>query len=145
LRLEIDNIPKTFRDAVLIARGRGIRYLWIDSLSILQDSAEDWEREASSVSAVYANGYVMIAAAAFANCHEGCFASFTSPSTQGSFELAAEGRGGRRSKVYTRLINLLSDYLGEFCHRRYDCDGNFKQNALDTRGWTLQSGLVNGV
>ncbi|PMD19341.1 heterokaryon incompatibility, partial [Hyaloscypha hepaticicola] len=66
-------LPKTFQDAVLITRDLGVRYLWIDSLCIIQDSDEDWEQEAARMSEVYANGYVMLAAHGSENCHGGCF------------------------------------------------------------------------
>lgn len=32
-----DQIPKTFQDAITLTRQLGIRYLWIDSLCIIQD------------------------------------------------------------------------------------------------------------
>ena len=35
-------MPKTFADAIAVTRTMGQRYLWIDSLCILQDSADDW-------------------------------------------------------------------------------------------------------
>lgn len=31
-------LPKTFRDAVIVTRSLGVRYLWIDSICIIQDS-----------------------------------------------------------------------------------------------------------
>ncbi len=34
---DIDEIPKTFRDAIIVTRLLGFRYLWIDSLCIIQD------------------------------------------------------------------------------------------------------------
>lgn len=39
LRVEIPwtSLPKTFQDAILITRSLGIRFLWIDSLCIMQD------------------------------------------------------------------------------------------------------------
>ncbi|KAF3765645.1 HET-domain-containing protein, partial [Cryphonectria parasitica EP155] len=54
-------LPKTFRDAVLIARGLGVRYLWIDSLCIIQDSPSDWEAEAARMAEVHENAYMTIA------------------------------------------------------------------------------------
>lgn len=36
-----DAIPKTFADAIQVTRAIGIRYIWIDSLCIIQDSEED--------------------------------------------------------------------------------------------------------
>ena len=37
----LSDLPETFRNAVNITRDLGCRFLWIDSLCILQDSAED--------------------------------------------------------------------------------------------------------
>ncbi|KAJ4253945.1 hypothetical protein NW762_010344 [Fusarium torreyae] len=52
--LPID-LPKTFVDAIQVARALGIPYIWIDSLCIVQDSPEDWKHEASRMAQVYAN------------------------------------------------------------------------------------------
>lgn len=54
-------LSNTFRDAVLVARGLMVRYLWIDALCIVQDSPSDWEFEASRMANVYENAYLTIA------------------------------------------------------------------------------------
>lgn len=61
---EIDfrEVPLTQREAVLVALRLGIRYVWIDALCIIQDSPEDWQREAAAMSAVYSNAMVTFAA-----------------------------------------------------------------------------------
>lgn len=41
----------------------GVRYLWIDSLCIVQDDAEDWAREAGQMAKVYRNAYLTLNAA----------------------------------------------------------------------------------
>jgi hypothetical protein len=46
-RISINDLSKTFRDAVHIARELHQRYLWIDSLCIIQDDGNDWAREAA--------------------------------------------------------------------------------------------------
>lgn len=139
--IQLCTLPKTFQDAVLITRDFGVRYLWIDSLCIIQDSGEDWEREAARMGEVYANGYVMLAADSSENCHGGCFPQ-TAGLTQGSFPIAVEGPCGRNSKVYCQLTNVLTDDRGEVCHRLYDPQSGFRRNALDTRGWTLQERIL---
>lgn len=40
-RLPFLELPANFRDAITITRRLGFRYLWIDSLCIIQDSRED--------------------------------------------------------------------------------------------------------
>ena len=37
-----DDIPLTIRDAIELTRGIGIRFLWVDALCIIQNSADDW-------------------------------------------------------------------------------------------------------
>ncbi|KAH8647209.1 heterokaryon incompatibility protein-domain-containing protein [Xylariales sp. PMI_506] len=60
--IDINLLPRTFRDAIHITQRMGIRYLWIDSLCILQDSSEDWEAEAQVMHLVYMGSYLTIAA-----------------------------------------------------------------------------------
>ncbi|KAI4910948.1 hypothetical protein J4E90_007205 [Alternaria incomplexa] len=60
--IDTDQLPKTFQDAILIAREMGIGYLWIDSLCICQDDSEDWSRETSRMASVYSNAYIMLSA-----------------------------------------------------------------------------------
>ena len=69
--ISMNILPATFRDAVTITRNLGLRYIWIDSLCIIQDSKEDWEHEAARMADVYKNSYVTIAAESASNCHEG--------------------------------------------------------------------------
>jgi hypothetical protein len=40
---------RNFQHAISITRRLGYRYLWIDSLCIIQDSAEDWARESAQM------------------------------------------------------------------------------------------------
>ncbi|KAI0145545.1 heterokaryon incompatibility protein-domain-containing protein [Xylariaceae sp. FL1272] len=60
--IDFSKIPLTQREAILCALYLGIRYLWIDSLCIIQDSPEDWEREAAMMSTVYSNAVLTLAA-----------------------------------------------------------------------------------
>jgi hypothetical protein len=69
--ISMNILPATFRDAVTITRNLGIRYIWIDSLCIIQNSKEDWEHEAARMADVYKNSYVTIAAESSGNSHEG--------------------------------------------------------------------------
>lgn len=55
-------LPKTFLEAMLVTRSLNIRYLWIDSLCIIQDSPEDWLQQATVMNRVYKNSIITIAA-----------------------------------------------------------------------------------
>jgi len=69
--IRILTLPKTFQDAVQMAIFLGIEYIWIDSLCILQDSAEDWRVQSSQMGDVYSNGILNIAATASADGNGG--------------------------------------------------------------------------
>jgi len=55
-------LPKMFQDAVAYTQRMGIRYIWIDSLCIIQDDSLDWQAESSKMGSYYANSFVTLAA-----------------------------------------------------------------------------------
>lgn len=60
--VNIEELPKTFCDAISVAKQFNVPYLWIDSLCIIQNSAEDWNQEAPQMCNVYQNAVCNIAA-----------------------------------------------------------------------------------
>ena len=60
--INIEDMPQTFQDAVQLTRALGIRYLWVDSLCIIQDDIEDWSSQSAVMSDLYAGCYLNIAA-----------------------------------------------------------------------------------
>ncbi|KAI1742961.1 HET-domain-containing protein [Xylaria scruposa] len=80
--IRLDSLPQTFRDAVFMTRFLGCRYLWVDSLCIIQDSREDWAREATRMADVYGNAYVTVAAVASANSRGGLFSKHEASATK---------------------------------------------------------------
>ncbi|KAF4636811.1 hypothetical protein G7Y89_g1261 [Cudoniella acicularis] len=72
--IPIESLTKTFKDATVITRKLGFRYIWIDSLCIKQDDdKKDWKYEAPLMEQVYANSSLNIAASDSANGDTGCF------------------------------------------------------------------------
>lgn len=72
------NIPwnklhRTFREAIAMARKLGIRYLWIDSLCIIQDDSKDWQIEAAKMGSIYSRAYLVIAATGSGDGNGGIF------------------------------------------------------------------------
>lgn len=67
-----DKLPKTFKDALVITKGIGIDYLWIDYLCIVQDDHDEWERESANMGSLYEKATLMIAASAASDSSEGC-------------------------------------------------------------------------
>jgi hypothetical protein len=62
--LPLSGFPQTIRDAIVITRALGERYLWVDALFIMQDSPEDWQHESGRMAEVYSNASLTIIAAA---------------------------------------------------------------------------------
>jgi hypothetical protein len=69
-------LPKSFTDAVMTCRRLRIRYLWIDSLCILQSgtgSSEDWQLHVGTMDAIYANCVLNVSIARASNPEQGAF------------------------------------------------------------------------
>ncbi|KAF9542268.1 HET-domain-containing protein [Agrocybe pediades] len=62
LRIDISILPQTIVDAILTAHSLGIRYLWTDTLCIIQDSPEDKNQEISRMCDIYQKAFVTIIA-----------------------------------------------------------------------------------
>jgi hypothetical protein len=70
---EIQDLPRTFEEAIFVCRKLSIRYLWIDSLCIVQDDPEDWAREAALMQHVYSRAWCNLSATASRHSNEGLF------------------------------------------------------------------------
>lgn len=68
-----NTLPKTFADAIVFTRNMGIRYIWIDSLCIIQDCADDWASQSAVMCEIYTGSYLNLAATAAADCRAGLF------------------------------------------------------------------------
>ena len=67
------DLPRTFRDAIDLTRRLEARYIWIDALCIIQDSEEDWAREAARMGDIYSDSYLNICATSSTDGHGGLF------------------------------------------------------------------------
>ncbi|TGO64931.1 hypothetical protein BOTNAR_0083g00140 [Botryotinia narcissicola] len=68
------DLPAAFQDAISVVRALGLRFIWIDSLCIVQDSLDDWKHESVLMASTYSNCYVNIAATGAADSSKGCLA-----------------------------------------------------------------------
>jgi hypothetical protein len=70
-------LSKTFQDAIIITNNLGYRYLWVDSLCIIQNDHQDWELESKNMASIYQNSILTIAAGKSKDGDGGCFTSTT--------------------------------------------------------------------
>jgi hypothetical protein len=126
--LQIRALPATLLDAVHLCRRLGFRYLWIDSLCIVQDDRDEWAVAVNNMADIYSHSAVTIAVTVAADCSsgfvEGSFpeADPRIPWFDSSTQLS--GLAYFRSKSY-KWYRLLSS-----------------SSALMKRGWTLQERLM---
>jgi len=129
--ISVLNLPKTFRDTITVARKLGLRYLWIDSLCIIQNDLADWERESSRMADVYQNSYVTIAAAKSSDVQGGLF-SVASPA-HSVHSLSYVDANGTPATVYTRWALPHSFGWTDIKNMEFPLYG---------RGWTYQERLL---
>ena len=71
--ISILELPQTFQNAIVVTRRFGIRYLWIDSICIMQDLESDWQVESLLMEKVFSRGHCSIAATASSDSAGGLF------------------------------------------------------------------------
>ncbi|KAK4186814.1 hypothetical protein QBC35DRAFT_533079 [Podospora australis] len=64
-------LPPTFMDAIRITRALGLRYIWIDSLCIIQGPDGDFNSQAKKMEQVYSGAYCVLAVSRSASSHWG--------------------------------------------------------------------------
>jgi hypothetical protein len=133
--IRFSELPRTFKDAIIIARKLKIQYIWIDSLCIIQDSADDWEREAEKMGSVYRNSLVCIAADGSLNSHGGCFIEGHPSRNIDVACIRCPGVASAESFIHIRRSRQVMSGHG-FAHVR--SGGEWYESRLDTRGWVLQ-------
>lgn len=132
-RLPVCDLAANFRDAIIITRQLGIRYLWIDSLCILQDSKPDWEQESKKMGLVYRNSAVTISALSSERSTQGILRSHGNLQKWPSVTM----------KVYEDNENRQVTVEG-LTQNHHEClQGLSLQCPLNIRGWTLQESLLS--
>ncbi|KAL2062766.1 hypothetical protein VTL71DRAFT_5838 [Oculimacula yallundae] len=125
--LQTASLAKNFRDAIIITRLLGLRYLWIDALCILQDSQEDWELESAKMGQYYKKAWLTIAAGMSDGGKAGLLAK-RSP------------HGLAHIRLQTRAIPVGEALTVYFA---LDPIKPSTQCPIRTRGWTFQEELLS--
>lgn len=77
--IPVDQLSKTFREAVIVCRKLEMRYLWIDSLCIIQNDGDDWAKESAYMGDIYRDATFSIMAAGADAGAIGCFVPRSRP------------------------------------------------------------------
>lgn len=131
-------MPRTYRDAVLLTRAVGIQYIWIDSLCIVQDDKEDWEKESTTMARIYRNACFTLCALVD-SCDDGFlhrepsaripFRSFVNDSIHGMYSFRETWQRWVPGTYYGLKIDFL--------------ESDLIVAKWTTRGWTLQEELFS--
>jgi hypothetical protein len=116
----VEQLPQTFQDAIRVTRELGKRYLWIDSLCIIQGEGGDWEIEAKKMETVFRNAYCTIAATSAEDSTKGFLNRPEEPNSQ--YVTVPKSSHG---KVY--VCTLIDDFPGDV-----------EEGVLNKRAWVLQ-------
>ncbi|GME54660.1 het domain protein pin-c2 [Neofusicoccum parvum] len=148
-RIPFAALPRTFRHAVRATRALGPRYLWIDSLCIVQDSAADWAAESGRMGAIYARSHVTLAADCSGSSDGGLFNGASVMQDEEPlgkhvsldvFEEEGEEEG-RKCKLYVSEELAVPSHLDSRGVYVEDEDED-PDRMLVTRGWTLQEAVL---
>jgi hypothetical protein len=134
-QIVFEDLPRTFQDAITVTRRLGLRYLWIDSLCIIQDDSDDWNEQSMVMGKIYNESTITIMAATSTN----------SP----NHEPAPEGFLHRQPSLTLPTIEM--DYYSRDWRRegnwfiRYMDSTRYHSHSLDllTRGWVLQEHVLS--
>ncbi|KAG9232371.1 heterokaryon incompatibility protein-domain-containing protein [Amylocarpus encephaloides] len=133
-QLPLQDLSVTFKDAINICRELCIRYLWIDSLCIIQDSHEDWEQESSRMGDYYWNSFCTIAADHATEENQGCFRQRDPSSIQPCLILLTFLQDINKGIAAVRVAPRIQGG-DDWRHRPY--------SILDTRAWVLQERVLS--
>ncbi|KAI1482687.1 HET-domain-containing protein [Daldinia eschscholtzii] len=123
----IDRTWPAFRDAALLVKRLGYRYLWIDSLCIFQDSESEWQREASMMVDIYRHSY----------CNISAISSSHDPANHGLF-----GRRRLPERLfYPVKVNMAGHLQWLRCDPRWE--GEVQETPLNRRGWVVQERFLS--
>ncbi|KAJ9613324.1 hypothetical protein H2200_003266 [Cladophialophora chaetospira] len=132
--ISLDDLPRTFTDAIAFCRDMGVRYLWIDALCIIQPIREDqaghrdWESQSAIMGHIYANAAFTIAAQGASSAEIGLFPP------KGPFELTPRSCplfvDGHSPSVWVKA-------------EPPEWVASVGESALQQRGWVLQERLMS--
>jgi hypothetical protein len=134
-QMSVATLPLSLQDAVLVTRKLGLRYLWIDSLCIIQDDEEAKTHEIGRMDQIYHNAYVTISASSAKSCDEGFLHLRTPPMVPIHVPFCTENCSVGTLEMIRRLSSEGPSIEEIGSHRPID--------PIELRGWTLQESFMS--
>ena len=147
----MDDLPKTFKDAVQVTRALGKQHLWIDALCIIQaiegEDDSDWKIEARCMEQVFGSAYCTIAASSAEDWTKGFLEWKSTPhSVQDALNAFKRWESTPRFVQYAlgrwKPARFIQDALGRWkSTASYTKDVNAA--LLNQRAWVLQERVLS--
>ena len=128
-QIPAESLPIVLRSAVDITRKLGIRYLWVDSVCIIQDSVLDWQQQSAEMGKIYRKAWINLSAAGASDAAE-----------DGLF-FARNPEAARPIQV--RLKSTNGDVERHYLLRHTFWEEQFRNSAIFERGWIFQERLLS--
>jgi hypothetical protein len=136
---DVSMLSLTLREAVEFTFRLGIRYLWVDSLCIIQDDPLDWSQEASRMGGIYESAMLTLAADHASTASSGLFCRHSLGDSVG---LTIPGPGGKSFSICARRGESTCSMM--ISHDDSDTTNpHVKASPLARRGWTLQERMLS--
>lgn len=123
------DLPQTFEEAARVTQNLGYRFIWIDTLCIIQDSEEDWEEQSILMASIYGNAALVLAASAAKSTEDGFLRT--------KHDSRAEARLKLARNEHHRSIDRY------FCIRLEEISSFSSRGPLDERAWAYQEEAVS--
>ncbi|KAL8396400.1 hypothetical protein RB594_004628 [Gaeumannomyces avenae] len=140
--IPISTIPQLYRDALVAIRELNVKYIWIDSLCIIQqgDNLIDWGHEVNLMDQVYSNSFCNISALTASDSHQSMFHdrdpdALYPPTTHCNIPVPVPGYMNEWT-----MINKSSTIIKHLQHR---WDTEVLGAKLNTRGWVFQERILS--
>lgn len=139
----IKDLSKTLSDAVKVTRDLGFRWIWIDSLCIVQDDKNDWSKEAVKMASIYQNAIVTISADSSQDAKAGLHneRSTSMFNKDESIKICNTLLTGDESALY--LFPDQRTRLDESVINIRDMGDLLSHCTLRDRGWTMQERILS--
>lgn len=127
-------LSQTHLDSIKITRGLGYRYIWIDSICIIQDSPEDWRNQSTQMAAIYGDSTCNIVAKG-PSSHSGCFVR-RNPLMRRPCQLRQFGDQDQSHGIYAHPYSTAT-------YNSYPMDYYSTNAPLLQRAWVQQERLLS--
>jgi hypothetical protein len=131
--IPVKDLSPLFQDALIATYELGFKYIWIDSLCIVQDSpgSSDWVKESSKMHHVYGNSICNLSATGYADGQTGLLQS-----TQGDITDLIPPEVN-----FARLLGQQSDSIYTIVSSQ-DWDREIVDSPVNRRGWICQEQIM---